>query len=278
MPDEDFRPLSLGEVLDRSFSLYRRHFGLFVGISAFPHFFTLSWYLVRDVLITVPSIRARALGQRPPGGAGMLFPVTLLSFIVEACFVYLIGQSGIANAVSDLYRGRSTSVAAALRQSFAHVVRLAGCTILNAMALVAGFLFLTVPGLVLATRLIVALPAAAVENLGPTKAFRRSFELTRDFSGWSYLIYLLYLLLRISVGLALFYPQRLAGTVIRHDAQLGTLWFVAVQVAGVAASTVIGPILWISATVFYFNLRVRKEALDLQWMMNPENVSRPILS
>jgi hypothetical protein len=75
-----------------------------------------------------------------------------------------------------------------------------------------------------------------------------------------------------------FYPQRLAGTVIRQDPQLGTLWLVAVQVAGVAASTVIGPILWISATVFYFNLRIRKEALDLQWMMNPENVSRPILS
>jgi hypothetical protein len=278
MPDEDFRPLSLGEVLDRSFSLYRRHFRLFVGVSAFPHYFTLSWYLVRDVLITVPSIRARALGQRPPGGAGMLFLVTLVSIIVEAGFVYLIAQSGVANAVSDLYRGRSTSVAAALRQSLAHVVRLAGCTILNTMALVAGFLFLIVPGLVLATRLIVALPAAAVENLGPTKAFRRSFELTRDFSSWSYLIYLLYLLLRISVGLALFYPLRLADTLIRYDAQMGTLSLAALQVAEFAAATVIGPILWISATVFYFNLRVRKEALDLQWMMNPENVSRPILS
>jgi hypothetical protein len=277
MPDEDFRPLSLGEVLDRSFSLYRRHFSLFVGISAFPHYFTLSWYLLRDVLITAPSIRARALGHRPPG-EGMLFLAALVSFIVEACFVYLVAQSGVANAVSDLYRGRSTSVAAALRQSFAHVARLAGCTILNAMALVAGFLLLIVPGLVLATRLIVALPAATVENLRPTKAFRRSFELTRDFSGWSYPIYLLYLLLRILVSLALFYPQRLADTLVGYDAQLGTVSLAMVQVAGVAAAIVIGPVLWISTTVFYFNLRVRKEALDLQWMMNPENVSRPPLS
>jgi hypothetical protein len=278
MPDEEFRPLSLGEVLDRSFSLYRRHFGLSVGISAFPHFFTLSWYLLRDDLITVPSIRARALGQRPPGGTEMLFLIAFVSFVVEACFVYLIAQTGVANAVFELYRGCSTSVTAALRQSFAHVARLAGCAILNATALVVGFLLLTVPGLVLATRLIVALPAAAIENLGPTKAFRRSFELTRDFSSWSYLIYLLYLLLRITVGLALFYPQRLADSLIRNGAQLGTLSLAAVQIAGVAAATVIGPILWISATVFYFNLRVRKEALDLQWMMNPENVSRPILS
>jgi len=208
----------------------------------------------------------------------MLFLIAFVSFVVEACFVYLIAQTGVANAVFELYRGCSTSVTAALRQSFAHVARLAGCAILNATALVVGFLLLTVPGLVLATRLIVALPAAAIENLGPTKAFRRSFELTRDFSSWSYLIYLLYLLLRITVGLALFYPQRLADSLIRNGAQLGTLSLAAVQIAGVAAATVIGPILWISATVFYFNLRVRKEALDLQWMMNPENVSRPILS
>src|SRR6202051_3258887 len=33
----DLRPLSLGELLDRSFFLYRRHFILFAGISAIPY-------------------------------------------------------------------------------------------------------------------------------------------------------------------------------------------------------------------------------------------------
>ena len=32
----DLRPLSLGELLDRTFFLYRRHFLLFVGIAAMP--------------------------------------------------------------------------------------------------------------------------------------------------------------------------------------------------------------------------------------------------
>jgi hypothetical protein len=36
MADLDLRPLSLGEILDRTFSLYRRHFILFLGINAFP--------------------------------------------------------------------------------------------------------------------------------------------------------------------------------------------------------------------------------------------------
>jgi hypothetical protein len=36
MPAMDLRPLSLGEILDRTFSLYRRFFLLFIGISAIP--------------------------------------------------------------------------------------------------------------------------------------------------------------------------------------------------------------------------------------------------
>jgi len=35
----DLRPLSLGELLDRTFFLYRRHFLLFVGIAAIPYSF-----------------------------------------------------------------------------------------------------------------------------------------------------------------------------------------------------------------------------------------------
>jgi hypothetical protein len=33
----DLRPLSLGELLDRTFSLYRRNFWLFLGILRIPY-------------------------------------------------------------------------------------------------------------------------------------------------------------------------------------------------------------------------------------------------
>jgi hypothetical protein len=36
MADLDLRPLSLGEMLDRTFSLYRGHFWLFIGINSVP--------------------------------------------------------------------------------------------------------------------------------------------------------------------------------------------------------------------------------------------------
>jgi hypothetical protein len=37
------RPLSLGELLDRTFALYRQHFALFVGITALPQLLTLAF-------------------------------------------------------------------------------------------------------------------------------------------------------------------------------------------------------------------------------------------
>ena len=41
METVELRPLSLGELLDRTFTLYRRHFWLFVGIMAVPSSFTI---------------------------------------------------------------------------------------------------------------------------------------------------------------------------------------------------------------------------------------------
>ena len=41
MSSFDLRPLSLGEILDRTFTLYRGYFWLFIGISAIPRVLVL---------------------------------------------------------------------------------------------------------------------------------------------------------------------------------------------------------------------------------------------
>ena len=46
MSSADLRPLSLGELLDRTFTLYRNHFWLFVGIMAVPQLLILAIGLV----------------------------------------------------------------------------------------------------------------------------------------------------------------------------------------------------------------------------------------
>jgi hypothetical protein len=43
----DLRPLSIGDILDRTFLLYRRYFPLFLGITAIPQVFVLAWNLAQ---------------------------------------------------------------------------------------------------------------------------------------------------------------------------------------------------------------------------------------
>ncbi len=46
----DLRPLLIGELFDRAFVLYRRHFWLFVGITALPGVFALVLTLINTAL------------------------------------------------------------------------------------------------------------------------------------------------------------------------------------------------------------------------------------
>src|SRR5580658_4326837 len=64
METVELRPLSLGELLDRTFSLYRRHFWLFVGIMAIPSAFMIP---ANVLLLSVQgSILNTASSGRPP--------------------------------------------------------------------------------------------------------------------------------------------------------------------------------------------------------------------
>jgi len=51
----DLRPLTLGEILDRTFSLYRRHFLLFLGITAIPQLLILALNLTQTLLTKMPA-------------------------------------------------------------------------------------------------------------------------------------------------------------------------------------------------------------------------------
>src|ERR1700722_12618250 len=82
----ELRPLSLGEILDRTFTLYRRYFLLFLGISAIPQLLVLAFQLVQDefpqtgalnlvmlaVLMIISLLPLRS-GRNHSGGIGALF-------------------------------------------------------------------------------------------------------------------------------------------------------------------------------------------------------------
>jgi hypothetical protein len=56
-------------------------------------------------------------------------------------------------------------------------------------------------------------------------------------------------------------------TVSAKDTQLVVLWTVLMQVGHFIASALVAPVSTIGFALFYYDLRVRKEAFDLQMMM-----------
>jgi hypothetical protein len=276
------RPLSLGEILDRTFSLYRGHFLLFIGITAIPHLLILGLNMWQTIFMAAPQITTKgpfgAQTHQPAGGSGVMalgFTWGIVGLVIYL-IAYLFSQGGTIYAVSELYLGRTTTVESSLRRVWGQLAGLFGVIFLNGLAVFAGFIFLIIPGIYLACRLITCVPAALLEDLGARESLERSMFLTKDNAGRAFLIYLFYFVLTYAAALLIAGPIGVA--VGMHGKDPGTLRILTglAHVATFLIGIVIGPILLIATSVFYYDLRVRKEAFDLQLMMNPSgNIAGP---
>jgi Membrane domain of glycerophosphoryl diester phosphodiesterase len=140
----ELRPLSLGELLDRTFSLYRNHFWLFVGIMAIPAMFVIP---ERIVLFNVQG----SLMNLTPGRAPTLPSLSLLggvvagelAFMVVFITVYSVGMAAATSAVADAYLGRPSTVRGAYAKIRAKFWRLMG-VVLNIALRILGFILLPI--------------------------------------------------------------------------------------------------------------------------------------
>jgi hypothetical protein len=265
----DLRPLSVGELLDRTFSLYRRHFLLFIGISAIPELLVLALQLVQ--LAVVPSrlpVRGADL-QASSGGAGFaVFGIAIVGLVVYMV-AYLFAQGGTVFAVSELYLGKETTIGESLGRVRGELGSLFGVIFLNGLVTGISFILLIIPGIYMACRLCVCIPAALLENLGPRESLERSFGLTKDNAGRAFLILFLYVVILYAALFLVDIPFVAAVRSAAHDPGMLRFFTAMMQVGNFVAGVLIKPILTIASAIFYFDLRVRKEAFDLQIMMNP---------
>jgi hypothetical protein len=264
----DLRPLSLGELLDRTFFLYRRHFPLFVGIAAIPY----SFFFIINLLTALIPVFARsgAVGRMHTAGivdAGIgVGLLAIIAFVVGAvAFLFSVGAT--VYAVSEIYTARPTSIRESLARVRGKAGTIFGVLFLSGLIMVAGFIALIVPGIYLMCRICVATPAALLEDLGPSDSIRRSFELTRDFAGRAFLIYLLYFAIAWGfIGMFQLPFVLLIAASAKHT-QVVILWTVLMQLGNFLGSAIVAPVSTIGFALFYYDLRVRKEAFDLQMMM-----------
>jgi hypothetical protein len=187
--------------------------------------------------------------------------------VIVGGIAFLFSVGATVYAVSEIYTGRQTSIRESLARVRGNAGTIFGVLFLSGLILMAGFIALIIPGIYLMCRICVATPAALLENIGPSDSIRRSFDLTRDFAGRAFMIYMLYFAMVWGIVAVFQFPFMLLIAINAKQVQLMVLWTVLMQVGNFIGSVLVAPVSTIGFALFYYDLRVRKEAFDLQMMM-----------
>jgi hypothetical protein len=236
----------LGDVFSKAFSVFGRHIIAFFLIAALAN---LPAYLVRLAIVqfATPSqiVPLPSLGLLATYASA---PVTTICWaIVNGAVTY--------GVVQDL-RGRTTSIAQAGAIAVRRFLPLIGIAILVALLFWLGLVLLIVPGLIVYCLYYVAAPACVAEQAGVGASLSRSRYLTKghrlQIFGAAALIFI------VNVAIT----SATASAVIALGAQATTA-LRAVQIASFVAQAVFGAFNAVLVGVFYYQLRVTKDGVDI---------------
>ena len=267
----DLHPMELGEILDGALTIFRRHMGLFVkvGIVALwlpvaitiyielaggteQHF--VLWFFVQliayfaGLFLTAAAIRviSDSYMGRPPElaealslGVSKIWPLFVVGFGKTIIIILLGAVIGILAAIATPALATGGGAGAAI---FLLLAIVGGCW----------FIIFVLCGYAVTT------PVVVLENLGGSfDAFGRSWDLTRGFKrkifGIAFVAFLMiYLPIIIIAGLGGYF--RLTSPVLGQ----------AIEVFSAALPILVYPIFSCIVTLMYYDLRVRREAFDLQ--------------
>jgi hypothetical protein len=218
---------------------------------------------------------------------------------------YAVALGATTVAVSELYMGRPITIRAAYTPMRGKVVRLALLLILVTVRMFAAFFMVfigaVVSGVVAAVaapilaplfviaaflcaiavwvwmmiRYAVAVPAVVLEDETASAAISRSIELThgnllRVFALLAFTMVITYAVLAIFQG-----PFVFAGFMAGPESSTAFWLNLAGTITGSIGGAFTGPLMIVAFAVLYYDLRVRKEGLDLQVMLANLNAVPP---
>lgn len=310
----DLRPLTTSELIDRGFSLYRVHFAGLLLLALLCQAAPLLSQIVITALKLSPT--QGQLLEKPVRFfviLGVLFLVSMVVQIIVFCFEVVI-----TSYIADAYLGKIPSVKAGLRRFTRRIFSSIWTCVLNRVLILLTLLFpmgamtavyvyallrppitpgamivfggvallvlvasLT-PVLVVFMRLMLTVPALALEDLAGWAAIRRSSTLVRYDPGLGILYWgemrLSFLLLPLFIiELLILSLTSLPVTlheifeIIRHGsggqiAPPPDSVMILSQILTFLAGSLILPLYSIATTLFYYDVRIRREGFDLEFL------------
>jgi hypothetical protein len=237
MTDLGLRPRKATELVDAAFQLYRREplqFIIGLGIIYVP------WMVI-----------VGALGLQ----SAVAPTVTQLAIsLVGGVLVYTLAGGVSTILANDVYFNRPPDVARAFRAVGASFLTLLLTMMAAALAIGFGFVLLFFPGLYMYARYFAVKQAVLLEGAAAGSALRRTSELSKGYKGHILatvaIVFLLYIALLVGVAL---FSRVIPSSLIRLA--ISTIF-----------GTLIYPLFGITETLLYYDVRIRKEGFDIEYL------------
>jgi hypothetical protein len=290
------RPMTIGEILDRTFNVYRQNFKMFVAIGMVPAFF---FFVANAIWVLMTTAQPRSHNGFSTSAVVISLLAGLAILVVYVC-ASAITQGAVSYAVSAIHLGRSTSFSESYSRIKGKYLRILnvvisvgiriGGTVLLVIA--AGFAFVFMPTirnnaalgavmvivwliafvlvgwfvLRMTARYSLAVPASVLEDLPARKAIKRSVALSKGSILRILTVYVLFSVVNGAFAFAVAIPFQIA--LVAAKAQLArVIILLSNQLASSVVAAIVGPLITIAITLIYYDERVRKEAFDVHYMM-----------
>lgn len=248
----DFRPRSNTELLDASVEFVRSHFGILAATLALAQIPLLAVTFTFPPNAADPFARFRA---QP----GLAIALVLFSLWVQAVLAVTF-----VHVVDDLLHGRQASLPAALSVAIRRSIGAVALLIATYAVMILWAMLFFIPVIWAYARYFAVVPAFAVESMSPLDAIRRSKQLAKGNNGRA-----------LALGLV---PALVAGVimVIVQQGLLGAgVAMLTTRVVTSIMTIVLYPFSMVPAIFLYYDLRTRREGLDLDFGALPHPQQTP---
>lgn len=287
----ELRPLSLGEILDRTFAVYRTRFWLFAGLASI---YGAVSSIASGMQATVQHLIATHMG---PGLAQIEASGSSGLIILLALPVGAVVQAAILYALSEVYLGRTVSPGVSLRAVMGRWYRWMGVLLWQGWSGIWAAAVLAVPavyifafglasmywlagvliflafaaggtyGMYAFLRNSLALAAAAIENTSTRASMRRSKVLS---VGAKWRVFVVGLVVYALTMVAAILQMPLAILIATTPLEAHIAAHAVIIAVNFVATTVVTPVGMIGIALVYFDQRVRKEGFDLLVLIGTE--------
>jgi len=261
----DLRPRFVWDIVDDAFDLYRERFGLLCGISAAVN---APAYLLY-ILLTASAVSAlnNRTGSDPFGGIVELYQSVFLSLpLLSIAQVFQGGATALV--VQDMLEGNqeNSTLAGAYRRVFRRALPIIGAAFLVGVAVLTGLCAFGIGALYAGVITAFVSQCILLEGRGISSAFQRSRDLAQNAFGKVLGMNLLVGIITaiISGGLSglaeIFFLFVEWGD---NSAVQQAQKYVVTQSLTSIVAILLAPIASVALTLLYFDLRVRREGLDI---------------